>query len=97
MTIDETTGLPELPEGKVWRIKSYSRPYVRVEIISEPTLFLPTKVYGWHPIRKENVSPATIQRAAGYALREANEDINTETDWRDYLGVYPPKKLEKTL
>lgn len=86
--IDESTGLPELPEGYFWRVVNSGEEYVRVQV-RRKTLF-GSKVEGWCPVRKKEANKSTISSAARYALIESKQG----TGWRSYLGDYPPKKLE---
>lgn len=87
--IDESTGLPKLPKGYFWRVVDSGEEYVRVQV-RKKTL-LSSKVKGWCPVRKKDASKSTILSAARYAMREMARD----TDWRSYIGDYPPKKLEE--
>lgn len=96
MTIDNETGLPELPEGYFWRVKETYKgsTYLRVEIRKRG--LIGSRRIEWHPVEKSRASDFEIKRAAEYALVWKNQGgFDSSGDrWKKFVGNYPPKKLE---
>jgi hypothetical protein len=92
MNIDETTGLPELPEGYFWRIKKFIAPYARVEI-RRADKFFSTLIESGVLYRAETGDHKKIVDTAQFALKKWNEYRGLSARESVY-GDYPPKKLE---
>lgn len=91
MTIDENTGLPELPEGYFWRVKADSAG-TRVHRMRKRKL-LPATSTG-----SSYIFPhlhGTVEQSIKRAARDVLNDNNNEESLRTYKGDYPPNKLEK--
>lgn len=87
MATDKSTGLPELPEGYFWRLRRSSLEYLRLEIREKR--LIRSKVVTWSVIAKDDVSITEIQRTAILV----KHSFKKGTNWKSYLGDYPPKKL----
>lgn len=102
--IDESTGLPKLPSGYVWKITQHDWSHdffpgtslgkkLRVELWKD-------NIYTIYPAEERVLayaSNASIRRAANKVMRRFNRELAKQKK-RDYLktftGTYPPKKLE---
>lgn len=87
--IDESTGLPELPEGYFWRVTpgSGSR-YVYLQM--RKRRWLGSKLIDDSILRKSEITVELVQRRATKILL----DFNPDSDYKKFVGDYPPKKLE---
>lgn len=92
MNIDETTGLPELPEGYFWRIKKDIYPFAQVQIRKQGRFFS-YKKYSSPLYRSSLEYPRAIVKTAEYAI-ESWQRQNKILGDNDVYGDYPPKKLE---
>lgn len=90
MAIDESTGLPELPEGYFWRVKESVGDYLRIQM--RRRVFFWSEVVEWSGVNKNIASKFEIQMAAKHVLLLVQEK-KVDPKWRKYLGDYPPKKL----
>lgn len=102
--IDQTTGLPELPAGYVWKIIQHTwsedlfpgsslGKKLKVELWRD-------NIYSYLPAEEGVLAYAnneSIRKAANKILRRFNREL-AKRKKRDYLkaftGTYPPKKLE---
>lgn len=101
-TIDETTGLPELPEGYVWKVckANMNRQFLPGTYLGRKLYVQVHKdsMYSYEPAVEvlAYASNASIRRAAFRALRKFNRK-QAKSRRKDYLnefvGTYPPKKL----
>lgn len=90
--MDDSTGLPALPEGQFWRVsQSMASTYVDV-IRRQKTWYGSRKVGESHPVTKSEATPKEVRAAAMYILWK--EKKAPDADRRKVLGDYPPKKLE---
>lgn len=88
--IDDRTGLPELPKGYFWRVtRGFCSEYVEVQI-RKRVLFVFSRTVTYSTQNKARLNPYSLRSTAIHALR----DFNPESDWKKYVGDYPPKKLE---
>lgn len=92
MTIDDVTGLPELPEGYFWRIANRVSIYIDVEIRKKT--WIGSKMVTQKVTTISDASARRIRTLAELAHRDVFGD---GASWRQILGDYPPKKLETSL
>lgn len=88
--MNELTGLPHLPDGHYWEIVDGGK-YLYVRIMRARN-WLPDKVESTWPANKNNISPSLIRTTADLAWK----DWKGNPSWKQYVGTYPPKKLEDT-
>lgn len=89
MKIDENTGLPELPEGYFWRVKS-DIAGTKVHLMRKRK-YLPGVSVGSTYIY---LSPArTTQRAIELAASDVLDALSEKEVLRPFKGDYPPKML----
>jgi len=102
--IDESTGLPELPTGYVWKIRQHDWSN---DFFPGSSLGKKLKVeiwrgnlYSYYPAEEGVLAYAnneSIRKAANKVMRRFNRELAKQKK-QDYLkaftGTYPPKKLE---
>lgn len=94
--MNQTTGLPDLPEGYFWRIRETYRGSENIRVEIRKRRIIGSKRIEWHPVSKSEVNPSRILSAAEYALmwmRDGGFD-SKGTAWKQHVGDYPPKKLQ---
>lgn len=102
--IDETTGLPELPEGFVWEVRrlyqheeSWGRKLVvGVSKVRGSGIYIYTDLGVSKTEVRAYASASSIRRAAAKSLRKFNKaraKKARENGLDEFVGTYPPKKL----
>lgn len=87
-TIDETTGLPQLPEGMFWRI---TKPNIigNHEIQLRKKLFIGSVKLEYGQVPPGAMRPGRIYESAAWALAQ----LNVSKQGAPFIGDYPPKRL----
>lgn len=93
MSIDPSTGMPEVPEGHFWRIKKHTAEYMVVQL-RKRVLFWSVVVEDW-TVNKAKASAGEILTAANFALRHLAQKRDTTDSWKQYIGDYPPLTLQQ--
>ena len=92
MNIDETTGLPALPEGYFWRVRQGSLYMDHLELrkrIWFGSWKVHERVLPYYDKDRKRLDPKeTILRYARSIMGEFHNP------WDNFYGDYPPKKLE---
>lgn len=92
MNIDSATGLPELPEGYFWRVRtgSLSRDYLDLR----KKTWYGSKVIDNRVLRYYDGEGNVIEPRVEILNRAKRIYGEFENPWDEYYGDYPPKKLE---
>lgn len=90
--IDETTGLPELPEGYFWRISQaiVSEDALRVELYRKRRFTSPVRIdFRMAGASSEEDMKRCIREEAGLLFKETFQP----NKYAGFMGDYPPKSL----
>lgn len=86
--IDKETGMPVLPEGYFWRVtRGRGSQYVYLQM--RKRRWLGSKAVDESIIRKHEVTAELVVTRARRILL----DFNPDSDYKQFVGDYPPNKL----
>lgn len=85
--IDETTGLPVLPDGEFWRVRKYTKDSLQVQ--RRRRRWLGSKLVDYElALTSPDYSGSVEGRIA-----EAAREVLSRPNVRHLIGDYPPKRL----